>query len=46
MVDPTIVKEWLDKADEDLRFAESILKDGSVCGKVSQDFYHFPRVAI
>jgi HEPN domain-containing protein len=29
MVDPSIIREWLDKADEDLHFAESSLQDGS-----------------
>ena len=43
MVDPTIVKEWLDKADEDLRFAESILKDGSVF--YAQICFHFHQAA-
>jgi HEPN domain-containing protein len=29
MADPLIVREWLEKADEDFRFAESNLKGGS-----------------
>lgn len=27
MVDPSIIREWLDKADEDLHFAESSLDE-------------------
>ncbi len=29
MADPSVVKEWLERADEDFRFAETNLRDGS-----------------
>jgi hypothetical protein len=29
MADPAIVKEWLDKGDEDLHFPEANLSEGS-----------------
>ena len=43
MVDPALVKEWIEKADEDCRFAEVNLREG-------RDFYpqicfHFQQAA-
>ena len=43
MVDPSIVREWLDKADEDLHFAESSLQDGSEF--YAQICFHFHQAA-
>lgn len=43
MVDPSIVREWLDKADEDLNFAESSLQDGSEF--YAQICFHFHQAA-
>ena len=43
MVDPSIIKEWLDKADEDLHFAESSLQDGSEF--YAQICFHFHQAA-
>jgi HEPN domain-containing protein len=43
MVDPSIVREWLDKAEEDLHFAESSLRDGSEF--YAQICFHFHQAA-
>ena len=43
MADPVIVKEWLDKAEEDFRFAESNLQEGSEF--FSQICFHFQQAA-
>jgi HEPN domain-containing protein len=43
MADPLIVQEWLDKADEDFRFAESNLKGGSDFW--AQISFHFQQSA-
>lgn len=43
MADLVIVKEWLDKADEDFHFAESNLQDGSEF--FSQICFHFQQSA-
>jgi HEPN domain-containing protein len=43
MVDPSIVREWLDKAGEDLHFAESSLQDGSEF--YAQICFHFHQAA-
>jgi len=43
MVDPAIIREWLDKADEDLHFAESSLQDGSEF--YAQICFHFHQAA-
>jgi HEPN domain-containing protein len=43
MADPLIVREWLDKADEDFRFAETNLKGGS--GFYAQICFHFQQAA-
>ncbi|WP_298434401.1 HEPN domain-containing protein [Geobacter sp.] len=43
MADPSIVKEWLDKADEDFRFAEANLWEGSEF--FSQICFHFQQAA-
>ena len=43
MADLIIVKEWLDKADEDFYFAESNLQDGSEF--FSQICFHFQQAA-
>jgi HEPN domain-containing protein len=43
MVDLLIVNEWLDKAEEDLLFAESSLRDGSEF--YAQICFHFQQAA-
>ena len=43
MADPSIVKEWLEKADEDFRFAETNLREGG--GFFSQICFHFQQAA-
>jgi HEPN domain-containing protein len=43
MVDRLIVNEWLDKAEEDLLFAESSLRDGSEF--YAQICFHFHQAA-
>jgi len=43
MADPLIVEEWLKKADEDFRFAESNLEGGSEF--YSQICFHFQQAA-
>lgn len=43
MADPSVVKEWLEKADEDFRFAETNLKDGSAF--YAQMCFHFHQAA-
>jgi HEPN domain-containing protein len=43
MADPLIVEEWLEKADEDFRFAETNLKGGNEF--YAQICFHFPQAA-
>jgi HEPN domain-containing protein len=43
MADPLIVREWLEKADENLRFAESNLRGGSEF--FAQICFHFQQSA-
>ncbi len=43
MADPSIVKEWLARADEDFRFAEANLKGGSEF--YAQICFHFQQAA-
>ena len=43
MADPAIVKEWLDKGDEDLHFAEANLSEGSEF--FAQICFHFQQAA-
>lgn len=43
MVDSAIIREWLDKADEDFRFAEENLQQGSTF--YSQICFHFQQAA-
>jgi HEPN domain-containing protein len=43
MADPAVVKEWLDKAEEDFLFAEANLLDGS--GFYAQLCFHFQQAA-
>ena len=43
MADPAIAKEWLEKADEDFRFAEANLREGS--GFYAQLCFHFQQAA-
>jgi len=43
MVDPSIVREWLNKAEEDLHFGESSLRDGSEF--YAQICFHFHQSA-
>lgn len=43
MADPTIVREWLEKADEDFRFAEANLLGGSAF--YPQICFHFHQAA-
>jgi len=43
MADPSIVEEWLQKADEDFRFAEANLEGGS--GFYAQICFHFQQAA-
>jgi len=43
MVDSSIVREWMDKADEDLLFAEASLRDKS--GFYAQICFHFQQAA-
>ncbi len=43
MADPAIVKEWLEKADEDFRFAEANLREGSEF--YAQICFHFQQAA-
>ncbi len=43
MVDPHIVREWLDKADEDFRFAEINIKENREF--YSQICFHFHQAA-
>jgi HEPN domain-containing protein len=42
MADPRVVKEWLEKADEDLLFSESIIEDSTF---YSQICFHFHQAA-
>jgi len=42
MVDPQIVKEWLDKADEDLHFSISIIEDSTFYAQIC---FHFHQAA-
>lgn len=43
MADRSIIREWLDKADEDFRFAEANLKEGS--DFFAQICFHFQQAA-
>lgn len=43
MADPAIVREWLDKAEEDFRFAEANLREGSEF--YAQICFHFQQAA-
>jgi len=43
MVDPRIIKEWLDKADEDFGFADSNLQEDSTF--YAQICFHFHQAA-
>jgi HEPN domain-containing protein len=43
MADPSIVKEWLEKADEDFRFAEANIRGGSEFP--AQISFHFQQAA-
>lgn len=43
MADPAIVKEWVEKADEDFRFAEANLMEGSEF--YAQICFHFQQAA-
>jgi HEPN domain-containing protein len=43
MADPVIVKEWMSKAEEDFRFAESNLEEGSEF--FAQICFHFQQAA-
>jgi HEPN domain-containing protein len=43
MADPSVVIEWLEKADEDFQFAEANLQDGS--GFYAQLCFHFQQAA-
>jgi HEPN domain-containing protein len=43
MADPLIVKEWLEKADEDFRFAETNLRSGNEF--YTQISFHFQQAA-
>lgn len=43
MADPSIAKEWLEKADEDFLFAEANLRDGSEF--YAQLCFHFQQAA-
>lgn len=43
MADPTVVKEWLAKADEDFLFAEANLREGSEF--YAQLCFHFQQAA-
>lgn len=43
MADPAIVREWLEKADEDFQFAEANLRDGSEF--YAQICFHFQQAA-
>ncbi len=43
MADPLVVKEWLERADEDFGFAESNLRDGSEY--YGQICFHFQQAA-
>lgn len=43
MADPVIVREWLEKADEDYLFAEANLRDGSEF--YAQLCFHFQQAA-
>ncbi len=42
MADPKIVKEWLDKADEDLQFAISVIEDSTFYAQIC---FHFHQAA-
>jgi HEPN domain-containing protein len=42
MADPRIVKEWLDKADEDLQFSRSIIEESSFYAQIC---FHFHQAA-
>jgi HEPN domain-containing protein len=39
MADPQIIREWLDKADEDFDFAESVLEDSSFYAQICFHFH-------
>ncbi len=39
MVDPQIVKEWLEKADEDLHFSISIIEDSTFYAQICFYFH-------
>lgn len=43
MADPKIVREWLDKADEDLNFARSTFQEGNTF--YAQICFHFNQAA-
>lgn len=43
MADPAVVREWLDKADEDFLFADTNLREGSVF--YAQLCFHFQQAA-
>jgi len=43
MADPRVVKEWLDKADEDFQFAQANLSEGS--NFYAQICFHFQQAA-
>lgn len=43
MADPSIVREWLEKADEDFRFADANLQEGSEF--YAQLCFHFQQAA-
>ncbi len=42
MADPRVVKEWLDKADEDLHFSISIIEDSTFYAQIC---FHFHQAA-
>jgi len=42
MVDPKVVREWLDKADEDFGFAAAVLEDTTYYAQVC---FHFQQAA-
>ena len=42
MAEPQVIKEWLDKADEDFDFAESILEDTTFYAQIC---FHFHQAA-
>ena len=42
MADPRLIKEWLDKADEDLQFSISIIEDSTFYAQIC---FHFHQAA-